>query len=422
MNKSMLNNLIWLLSEKVVRLVVGFLVSIWLARYLGPENFGILAYSLATLMVAQSISKLGLDGIVIRDLSTSKTPEVLISTTIAMRFFTGTLVYLILLLALYIFEDKQTVIIFSMVGLSLVFQNCETIDLYFQSISKNKLSVISKLSSYIIINIIRAACIYFDCPLYIFAILVSVEFAITSIFLFSVYTKLNLKLVKADFSIAHGLIKESWPFMLSSLASVIYMRVDQIFIKNYLSNEFLGYYSIVVALSSQFHFIPMVFQKIFTPYLSKLKVNNIELYEMRIENLFSLYALIGWLICIPIYYLSDYIVVTLYGPSYSPSVDVLKIYIFTNFFIMMGMGQTIWMTIERKSKLSLKRTIFGLIVCLIMNLLLVPEYGLIGAAISSVSAQAAQSVLSNIFFERKILLTQIKAMLVIPTLKGVLKF
>ena len=58
----------WLLSEKILRLLMGFFVGLWVARYFGPEQFGLLNYSIAIIALFGSIGSLGLRTIVVRDL------------------------------------------------------------------------------------------------------------------------------------------------------------------------------------------------------------------------------------------------------------------------------------------------------------------------------------------------------------------
>jgi hypothetical protein len=55
-------------GEQVLRMIAGLLVGIWVARYLGPEQFGVFSYATAFVAIFSAAAKLGLDGIVVRDL------------------------------------------------------------------------------------------------------------------------------------------------------------------------------------------------------------------------------------------------------------------------------------------------------------------------------------------------------------------
>ena len=127
--------------------------------------------------------------------------------------------------------------------------------------------------------------------------------------------------------------------------------------------------------------------------------------------------MLGWLICIPVCVFSDYIVSLLYGPQYQTGAVVLSILIFTNLFIYQGVAQSLWIINERKGKLSLLKTILGAIVCIVANLILIPKYGIIGAAISAVLAQFTSAIMANIVMAPRILILQIQSLLFIPLRK-----
>ena len=63
-----LKNISWLFFDKIIRIFGGLVVGIWVARYLGPNDFGVLNYALAYITFFMLFVKLGLDQIVIREI------------------------------------------------------------------------------------------------------------------------------------------------------------------------------------------------------------------------------------------------------------------------------------------------------------------------------------------------------------------
>src|SRR6056297_2466288 len=63
-----IKNSSWLFFDHIPRIVVGFVIGIWIARYLGPANLGLLDYSIAFFSLFAALSSLGLSGIVVREL------------------------------------------------------------------------------------------------------------------------------------------------------------------------------------------------------------------------------------------------------------------------------------------------------------------------------------------------------------------
>lgn len=110
---------------------------------------------------------------------------------------------------------------------------------------------------------------------------------------------------------------------------------------------------------------------------------------------------------------SSYVVELLFGSEYASGSSVLAIVVFTNLFINMGVAQSLWILNEGKSKISLYKTIVGAVVCLIGNFILIPHFGIIGAAISAVLAQVSSTILANVLLSRQIFILQIKSLILI---------
>jgi PST family polysaccharide transporter len=413
--KSFLSNSAWLLFDKFYRIGLGMLVSVWIARYLGPANFGELAYVVSALIFFQTLSRAGLDGILVRELSLNpQNSEEIIGTAFCIKLISGTLSYLLAISLFYCFEGPNLTLLIALAGITLFFQSMDILELWFQSQSQNKKSVIAKLIAYSIVNIGRIFLIITEQSITYFALFVGLEMVFAAFSLAFIYTrKLTLFNWKASKTLTVKLLKESWPYLLSGLSIVLYMRIDQLLIRNLMTSESLGLYAAGVAISAQLSFIPVIIQKTITPFITRKKAESEQQYNQWIKKLFFGYAVFGWLICIPFYFFAEHLIVLLYGEVYRASSEVLAIHIFTNLFINMGIAQTIWMVLEGRGKLALAKTLVGLCVCIICNLILIPQYGIVGAAISAVLAQASQAVLSNIILAPNIFLLQVKSLIFI---------
>ncbi|WP_240669303.1 flippase [Providencia rettgeri] len=412
--QKVISNSSWLLFDKFVRMGLGLLVSAWVARYLGPSQFGELAYVLAYLAFFQAISTLGMDGIIVRDIAKDKSSaNEILGTAFTLRAITGITCWFLAVCGMAFLNgwNDRSVYITALAGATLVFQAADTVDLWFQSQSQNKRTVAVKLSAYIFSNGIKVILILSKAPLLAFAAVATLEtFAIAS-GLFYAYKKYPCeqpwRKLKQK---AVALLYESWPFMISGLSIVLYMRVDQLMIKNYLGEAELGIYAAVLPLATLWQFVPMTLSVSLAPMVAQSKIKGNDHYYRTLSYIFRIFAVLGWLVCIPISILSYFIINLLFGNAYLPGANALSIIIFTNLFINMGVAQSLWIINEKKSKLSLYKTIAGAIVCIVANLILIPIYGIIGSAISAVLAQAVSAVISNIFLSRKILKLQIKSL------------
>lgn len=403
----------WLFFEKFIKLFLGAIVGIWVARYLGPENYGELAYTITWIAFFQAVSKLGLDGIVVRDIAKNENKaDVILGSAFYLRIGSGVFSFLMALGVLWAYGDTGSVFLVFVAGGSLIFQASDTIDLWFQSQSQSKRTVIAKLIAYGFSNIIRVVLIVLEAPLWTFALVLLIDALVVCIGLVYAYSKFRTKNQwKYSHDIALELLKESWPFMLSGLSIMIYMRVDQVMLKAMLDTKQLGIYAAVLPLSTLWQFIPVTLSTSLAPYISRKKQEGEREYLAALSNVFRLFSLLGWLICIPTVLLSQHVVNLLYGDEYSSGAVVLIIHVFTNIFINLGVAQNLWLLNEGLGKLSLYRTIIGVIVCIVGNYIMIPRYGIAGAAYIAVLAQMASSFLSNLLFAPKIFKMQVKSLI-----------
>lgn len=403
--------------DKLIRLLLGLLVSAWVARYLGPAQYGELAYVLAFLAFFQAVAVLGMDGIIVRDIAKDKTKSgEILGTAFILRLSVGFCCWLIAIASMGWFNGWQdnSVYITAFAGASLIFQAADTIDLWFQSQSQSKRTVIAKLLVYIITNGLKIILILNHAPLLAFSAVISIEFFLAALALAYAYRKFTCKQPWQLFETrAVRLLQESWPFILSGLSIIVYMRIDQIMIKEILGETELGIYAAVLPLAMLWSFIPMTLSVSLAPMVARAKQQSEQAYWACLSNIFRGFALLGWLICIPVAILSSYVVELLFGSEYASGSSVLAIVVFTNLFINMGVAQGLWILNEGKSKVSLYKTVVGAVICLIGNLILMPQLGIMGAAISAVLAQLSSTILTNIFLCRDVFFLQVKSLFLI---------
>ncbi|MFM5343121.1 flippase [Aeromonas veronii] len=412
-----INNSGWLIFDKLIRLLLGLFVSVWVARYLGPAQYGELAYVLAYLAFFQVVTTLGMDGIIVRDIAKEKARAgEILGTAFILRISVGLCCWIIAIISMGWLNTWQdnSVYITAFAGIGLVFQAADTIDLWFQSQSQSRRTVIAKLIAYIISNGLKVLLILNEATLLSFAIVMSIEFLLSALALVYAYKNFTCQQPWQFFKHRSiSLLRESWPFILSGLSIIVYLKIDQIMIKKILGDVQLGIYAAVLPLAMLWTFIPGTLSISLSPMVARAKQESEQAYWLCLSNIFRGFALLGWLVCIPIAVLSNYVVELLFGMEYANGAPVLTIAIFTNLFINMGVAQSLWILNEGKSKLSLYKASIGAVVCMTANLILIPRLGIVGAAISAVLAQFSATIFSNIFLCRNIFILQIKSLFLI---------
>ena len=412
--KVIAHNSAWLLLERALRLGLGVVVSAWVARYLGPELFGELAYALAFIAFFQVLANLGLDGILVRDIARdpSQAPQ-LLGTALALRTTVGVLCWLIATVSMVWLHGMQDrgVALVACVGAVLVFQAADTVDLWFQSQSQGRRTVLVKMTAYLVSSGVKVALVLVHARLAAFAAVVALEAALTALGLVLAYRRFRcLQPWHQQARVARQLLAEGWPFIVAGVSITVYMRVDQFMIKAMLGAHQLGLSSVVLPLAPFWQVIPMALNASLAPFVARKKAQGDVAYWAALEKIFGLYAALGWLVCLPTALLSPWLVALLYGPRYQEAAWILSIYVFTNLFINMGVAQGLWLLNEHRSKISLISTLLGALACIAGNWLLLPAYGIAGAAVATVAAQFLSAVLTNLLFSRRIFRLQLRSL------------
>jgi len=395
-------NTSWLFAEKILRMVVGLFVGIWAARYLGPEQFGLFSYAQAFVGLFAAIAGLGLDGIIVRELVKNPSKQaVLLGTAFYLKLIGALLVLLALAGTVTLsHQDSLTTWLIFIIASSTVFQSFNVVDFFFQAKVLSKYVVYVNIISLLISSFVKIGLILTNASLIAFAWVIlfdSVILMLGFVYYFQRHAKLNIKKLNFSKATAINLLKDSWPLILSGLVISIYMKVDQIMIKEMLNAEAVGQYAAAVRLSEAWYFIPMVIASSLFPAIINAKKISAELYYARLQKLYDLMVWIAIAIALPMTFLSDWVVNLLYGEQYNQAGGVLMIHIWAGIFVFLGVASGKWFMAENLQMLSFWRTFYGMIINIILNIFLIPKYGIQGAAIATLVAQIMAAYLFDVF-------------------------
>jgi O-antigen/teichoic acid export membrane protein len=408
---SAIHNSGWIFFDKILRALLGLLVGAWVARYLGPSQFGELAYCIAFIGIFQSVTNLGLDGIVVREIANDpRRASITLGTTFHLRLLIGVASWTLALL-IYGFTNSftdQGIWIIALVGAGMIFQAADTVDLWFQGNSQSKRTVLAKVSAYLISNVIRVALILLEAPLMAFAVVIALEVALTAFALHFSYKQFPCNGIwQKHYPEAKKLLQESWPYLISGLSIMLYMRIDQIMIKSMLGERELGIYAAIIPISNLWNMIPVAICASIAPMFARKRVEGAEIFNALLVNMFRFFWALCLLVIAVTWLLSGFVVQLMYGQAYIEAIPVLNIYVLTCIPVFMGVGQGLWLLNERKSYLSPIQTVTGAVVSIITNLVCIPLWGIEGAAIAAVVAQLSSCFLINSIFARNLFAMQI---------------
>ena len=380
-------NTSWLLVERTLRMAVSLFVSIYVVRYLGPERFCLLSYALSFVGIFVALASLGLDEVVVRELiKTPEQREKILGTSFLLKLVGTLLMWTAILVAIPLTEnDLQTNILIIIIAFGSVFLAFNVIDLNFQAKVKSKYVVHVQFVQLIISSIVKIILVVNEAPLIWFASIYSLDVIVLAMGLVFAYLYNGEKIFswKWSFETSKYLLHDSWPLILAGVVVSVYMKIDQVMIKEMLGAKEVGLYAAAVKLSEAWYFIPMAIASSLFPAIINAKVYQKEVYYQRLQKLYDLMVWIAIAIALPTTFLSTLVVEFLYGKEYLGSSSVLIIHIWTAVFVFLGVASSKYLLAENFIKKTFYRTFIGALLNIIMNYYLIGIIGIQGAAIST---------------------------------------
>jgi O-antigen/teichoic acid export membrane protein len=394
----------WMFAEQMVRLIAGLLVGIWVARYLGPEQFGLFSYAIAFSAIFGSLAKLGLDGIVVRDLVRAPNQRDLILGTAFWLKMSGAVILLtVVAIAIQLTSsDTTTKLYILIIASGTIFQSFEVVDFYFQSRVLSKFVSGCKLAQLLTSSLLKLYLIYAGADLFWFVLVSLVDQVVLafSYFIAYRYQKVGAFYRHFNFAIAKILLRDNWPLIIGGIFAMAYMRIDQIMIKEMLGEKDIGIYSAAIRLAEVWYVVPMIITRSLFPAIVSAKKMGEKLYLSRLQRLHTLLLWMGIAFALPMTFLSDWLVILLYGEAYREAGPVLMIQVWAGIFFSLGVASGSWYTSENLQKFALYRAMLAAVVNVVLNLILIPIIGLIGAAISSVIAHSVMALFFDAISKR----------------------
>jgi len=374
----------WMFLGQIFSLIVSFFIGVWIARYLGPENYGILNYAVAFVGLFGFIASLGIDSILNRELI--KTPEkrdVLLGTAFKLKVVGG--IAALALAVISILMSQTTLLIQFLViifSFNFILQAINVISIYFQSKVESKNNVKVSIISTLISSVLKVGVILLDKGVIWIMLVYILDFVWQWINFVYVYKRQGLKIRdwKFDNDLAKKILKNSWPLILAQAAGYIYLKVDQVIIGLMLGNYEVGLYAVAVKVTEIWYFIPSIICSSLFPAIINAKLTDVKVYKKRLSNLYVLMFILSLIIAITITFLAKPIMTILFGNSYLESVAILKIYIWSSVGLFLTVAVNQYLISENSVKTIFWFNFLSMIINIGLNIWLIPLIGLLGAA------------------------------------------
>lgn len=377
---------------RVGSLVIKMLVNISVANYLGKEAFGTINNAYAFVVIFLSLAGLGLDQFIVRELVNSpEKKSTILGTSMGLKLIAALAVIPIILAAYQIFPSAGTpaeyVFIISLIG---IFQAFNVVDAFYQAQVQAKNIMLVNIGGNLISAVIKFAFILSKLSLTWFVAALVFDAALLALGYLTLYAsqKHGLFAWRYKRSMAGQLLTKSWPLMFSAVLVTLYMKIDQVMIGRMLGEAPLGIYSTVVSLSEAWYFIPMAIVSSVFPAIITAKKQDEKRYMKRLQNLYDLMVFISLSIAVLMTFCSSWVYGLLYDAEFGPGAPVLAIHVWAGVFVFLGVASGQYLINEGLTQFSLFRTAVGAVVNILLNLVLLPVYGIAGAAWATLIAYA----------------------------------
>ncbi len=401
--KKYLLNTGWLFAGRLFRMAASMIVGIWVARYLGVEQFGILSYCVAFALLFRPMAMFGLTGICVREIvKFPKEKNEILGSAFTLSLVAGILAFLVVVNLIAVLKPDEPVYcaIVSIVGFGLIFFSFEIFDYWFQAKVNAKPVVAARTIVLILSACVKAVGILLHASVVFFAWVNLAELMFTGTALLIAYTRCGFKLtdLKVRFKWIKKLFHDAWPLALSGIAATIYLRIDKIMLGDMLGAGDVGLYTAATRLAEVWYFLPVCIMSSLYPAVIKSIENKSLNTNKRMQQIYNMMTLMGYLVGVVTTLFAAPLVTLLFGPEYGPSAQVLTLYVWSGIFVNIAMGKAAWLKAMNYTKIQFVSTVIGAVINVVLNLIFIRKYGVIGAAWATIISYSIEAYLSLFLF------------------------
>jgi O-antigen/teichoic acid export membrane protein len=389
--------IVWIFSEKIINIFLTFYITVLLARNLGPDFYGILAFSLSLISLFEVVAHFGLVGLVVRELvKDPQNKNEILGTSFLIKFFISLVCFTLYLLFIFVERPKSEVqfLVSFILSFRILFIAFDVMTYWFQSRVESKYITISKVLGLVSKLVLVLYLVSVRAELHWYAgtyLIQTIIMTLVLVVLYQIVSKDSPFKWRVALGKIKTLISQSSLIFLGSMFSVIYLKIDQVMLKWLTTNEEVGIYAVAANLSEAWYFVPVAIVTTFFPNLIRIKQVDFLEYEKRLQKLFDFLFVLAFGASVVTTLFSDQIIHVFFGNEYLASSGILKIHIWASLFVFMRAAFSKWILIENVLLYSTFTHGFGAVVNIAINAYFIPLYGITGAALATVISYATAS-------------------------------
>ncbi len=385
----------WLTLSRSVAMVARGVTMLIVARHLGPYMFGSLSYAVAAASLIGPIGHLGLNAIITRDL-VEKPGEAggILATSLLLRLLGSCAIVILAFWLLGILDTNEPNLrTFVVIILAAeVFRSTQVFSYWLESERRFVSNAVISLCATSAGVIAKLVFVILDAPLVWFVVVYAGEglvYAFLVVGRFCALRPVSLNMLSPTLNYAKSLLSQSLPLTLSTIGAVANLHLDQVMLGHMHGSQTVGVYAVAARLSEFWYFVPATLVTVLFPMLVEARGRDWRRYQGHLLRLFTLLAWLGVLVALICQVFATSLLPALFGPAYAASATVLTIHVWGGIFMSMRVLASRWLIAEHLTKFSIISHGIGAAVNIVLNFLLIPEFGAVGAAYATLVSYMA---------------------------------
>lgn len=385
-----INNAKWIIICKVIQSLLQLVIGMLCARYLGPENYGLINYASSIVAFVLPIMQLGLQSTLVQEFTEKPHEEgKIMGTALVMDLVSS--VFCIGMVGVFVSVanagETQTIIVCLLFSISLIFRAFELLQCWFQYKLKSKFPSIVMLFAYMAVSLYRIFLLVTSKNVFWFAVVNSVDYGIIGIALLIIYNKISTQKLEFSLGLVKTLFSRSKYYIMASMMMTLFQNTDHIMLKLISGDAENGFYTAAITCATILQFVFIAIVDSMRPVILAGKQTGSADYEKNLSRLYCVTIYMGLAQGIGFSIFAKLMVYIMYGAEFMPTVPVLQVLAWYIIFSYMGPVRNIWILAEGKQSILWKINLAGALMNVAINALLIPVMGAVGAAAASLFTQ-----------------------------------
>lgn len=392
----------WIIFERVLQMLISLVVSLMTARFLGPANYGLLNYAGAYTGFFSALCTLGINSIIVKEFvdNPGKEGEIL-GSSFFLRLLSSIFSSVVILCIVYVADngDPTVLAVVFLKCIAMILQMVELCNYWFHSQLQSKTAAKVAFCAYLITTVYKIAILVFEKDILWFAMTSVIDGAALMVLMLLAFKRSTDSQLRISYHRGREILRKSYHFILPRLMIAVYAQTDKIMLKQMIGDAETGCYATAVSICATWYFVLSAIIDSMNPVIMEAHKKDDALYVRRNKQLYAMIFYISVAAAVVISLLSEPAILLLYGNAYARAVAPLRVVAWNAAFSYLAVARNAWIVCEGRQN-TLKYVYASAAAANIaLNVILIPRWGAVGAAIASLMAQIAITIVVPFFMK-----------------------